>query len=132
MAATHDRVSTRQFAEKAGVSTSTVSKWLRSGKISGRKKSGRWVISISELAKLDSEKSTQAKSEAIASPVTAPASGKGHVYTIAQFSEMTYLTEYGVLKWLREGKLNGAVDANGEKGVDATSLENPFVSRLVR
>jgi hypothetical protein len=45
---------------------------------------------------------------------------------------MTYLTEYGVRLWLKQGRLDGAVDAQGNLRVNATSLEKPLVKRLVR
>ena len=117
-------LSTGEFAKKAGVSTSTVSKWLRDGKIRGEKKKGRWVISESELAGLEKEPQ--------AGPGARSPKASDQVLTIEQFSAMTYLTEFGVRKWLKQGRLKPAVDPSGNAGVDAANLENPLIKRLVR
>ena len=45
---------------------------------------------------------------------------------------MTYLTEKGVMEWLRHGLLKGQQDAKGEWQVDASNLEVSNVKRLVR
>ena len=37
-------LTTREFAERTGLSVSTVSQYLRDGKIEGKKESGRWMI----------------------------------------------------------------------------------------
>ena len=127
-------LSTREFAGKIGVSPSTVTKWLRSGKIRGRKRNGRWQIPPQELSQFKiqpmksppSEQRLQTKSQA------AESTASQSVLTIAQFSEMTYLTEFGVKKWLKQGRLVRAVDGFGNPGVDAVNLENPLIKRLIR
>ena len=53
-------------------------------------------------------------------------------YNISDFAEMTYLTENGVMHWLKQGRLTGQRDSNGEWQVDAANLEVPDVKRLVR
>jgi len=53
-------------------------------------------------------------------------------FSIAEFADMTYLTENGVRQWLRQGLLKGRQDAKGEWQIDASNLEVPNVKRLVR
>ncbi len=53
-------------------------------------------------------------------------------YSVSEFSKMTYLTVNGVNKWLKEGKLNGEKDENGNWLVDAASLNLPNMKRLIR
>lgn len=136
MSTPQNLLTTQAFAKKAGVSTGTVSKWLRSGKINGQKKNGRWLISEDEIAKSASPQKTRkqtppkAKSEAASKPA-APQS-KGSAYSVEAFSEMTYLTEYGVKLWLKNGKLISAMDDAGQLAVDAASLDQPHIKRLLR
>ena len=61
-------------------------------------------------------------------PKKTPAQTK-KTFSVAEFSEITYLTQKGVNDWLKQGKLNG------EKGnwlVDAESLQLPFMKKLIR
>ena len=53
-------------------------------------------------------------------------------FSVAEFADMTYLTEYGVMRWLKEGKLKGQRDEKGAWQIDASNLEVPNVKRLVR
>jgi ABC-type phosphate transport system substrate-binding protein len=53
-------------------------------------------------------------------------------FSIAEFADMTYLTEYGVMQWLKQGKLKGQQNEKGDWQVDASNLEVPNVKRLVR
>ena len=53
-------------------------------------------------------------------------------FSVAQFADMTYLTENGVMHWLRQGLLKGQQNAKGAWQVDASNLEVPNVKRLVR
>jgi excisionase family DNA binding protein len=129
-------LTTREFARKAGVSTGTVSKWLRQGTIIGEKKGGKWSISASELSKV-----TQGAG-APSPPSERPASGppaaskntnsKSKSYTIQEFSDMTYLTPWGVEKWLKEGRLIKAMDDDGQMKVDGSNLDKQDIKRLLR
>lgn len=137
MPGSQDHLSTQEFAKKAGVSASTVSKWLRTNKITGQKKSGKWIISPSELSKVTSSpqsgnapKSSRAASLKV-SPSSKPKSGTKN-YTIEEFSEMTYLTAYGVEKWLKEGRLASVSDDFGQPMVSADNLDQPHVKKLIR
>lgn len=53
-------------------------------------------------------------------------------FSVAEFADMTYLTENGVMQWLKQGLLKGQQDAKGVWQVDASNLEVPKVKRLVR
>ncbi len=136
MSGSKDFLTTTEFAKKAGVSTSTVSKWLRTQKITGEKKGGKWAISADEMAKVSSAApiaktaDTQKKSPATGAPTKSKAGAKS--YSIKEFSDLTYLTEFGVEKWLKQGRLVPAQDASGQPRVDASSLDSPAVKRLIR
>ena len=60
---------------------------------------------------------------------TAPAA-KAH--SLAEFVNMTYLTENGVKAWLKQGRLSGRQNKAGEWMIDAANLDAPYVKRLVR
>ena len=146
-------LTTGEFASKIGISTSTVSKLIRENKISAEKKSGKWLISpdqlkakaIRELRKSGkkpagkkTEKSTS-KQTASRKPVSAkkeaPATSKktaNKTYTIAEFASLTYLTEFGVQEWLKEGRLTGRQAPGGEWKIEAANLEAPAFKHLVR
>ena len=126
----------QEFADKAGVSSGTVSKWLRNGIINGQKKSGKWSIDAAELAKV-TDKGGKSSTAAKAGPSSSKPQPQINVrsaksYSIQEFSEMTYLTEFGVRKWLKEGRLEKALDSQGNVRVDGANLEKPHVKRLVR
>lgn len=134
-------LTTQQFAQKAGVSASTVSKWIRMEKIKGEKKGGKWFIPEAEISNISatspqkdiSEKvpaAPQNKRDVAARSTTPKAGAKS--YSIREFSDLTYLTEYGVEKWLKEGRLTPAADGAGRLRVDASNLDHPAVKRLVR
>ena len=136
MSGSQDFLTTQEFAEKAGVSAGTVSKWLRKEKIKGRKKGGKWMIDASEISRVSSQspqknEAAQQKRKPAATQSPKPVTG-GKSYTIKEFSELTYLTEYGVEKWLKEGRLAAAADGSVEPRVDASNLELPAVKRLLR
>jgi hypothetical protein len=119
----------QQFAEKARISSSTVQKWLRTGKIKGIKQNGKWMIATEQLTatshKIEPGQTRIAqKSDA---PVTRAAG-----YSVEEFSAMTYLTLSGVERYLKEGRLSGARDAAGYWRIDPESLEMPNIQHLLR
>ncbi len=136
MSQSQDFLTTQGFAKKAGVSASTVSKWLRSGKIDGQKKNGRWLIAENEISKVatSQKKHTHVATQPKATPDPKPAVSQsgGSTYSVEAFSQITYLTEYGVKLWLRTGRLISAMDDSGRPGVDASSLDQPHIKRLLR
>jgi excisionase family DNA binding protein len=141
MSGSKDSLTTQQFALKAGVSTSTVSKWIRTEKIKGEKKGGKWLIPAAEISKISptpppksipgKATATPQKNKPAGAPSPTPKTGVKS-YSIKEFSDLTYLTEFGVEKWLREGRLLSAADGSGEPRVDASNLDRPAVKRLVR
>jgi hypothetical protein len=151
MAKKDQYLTTGEFASKAGIPTSSVTKLIREGKIKAEKKSGKWMISPDQLkAKAGQGSHKPGKKTAAEKPVTSagkkttvnkpppaqrdkPAKAQaGKMYTVAEFAGMTYLTEFGVKEWLQQGRLTGQQVAGGEWQVDAASLELPAVKRLVR
>jgi len=136
MSKSDNYLTAQAFAQKAGVSAATVSKWLRDGTILGKKINGKWSISADELAKVTQSgktKKTPSKAPAADPKPQAPKPASGaKSYSVREFSAMSYLTEFGVQKWLKEGRLKKVVDAAGQLRVDGSSLEDPHVKRLLR
>jgi hypothetical protein len=148
MAKKDQYLTTGEFASKAGLTTSSVTKLIRDGKIKAEKKSGKWMISPDQLdskavqgSKKPGKKTgnSAGKKTAVNKPAPTqqdkPAKAKttaGKMYAVAEFAGMTYLTEFGVKEWLKQGRLTGQQAAGGEWQVDAANLEVPDVKRLVR
>ncbi len=141
-------LTTGEFASKIGISTASVSKLIRDGKINAQKKSGKWMISPDQLqvpavkALSKSGKKAGLKKAAKAAPAK-PASAEKKVpaadkkstekaYTIAEFATLTYLTEFGVREWLKIGRLAGRQAPGGEWLIDAANLQLPSLKHLVR
>ena len=132
-------LSTQEFAKKAGVSASTVSKWLRSGKLKGKKQSGKWMIEADELNAVAGtksheprEKSAIKKAAAKSEAAKPEANSYGKTLSVEEFSAMTYLTEFGIHKWVKEGKLSSTRDGSGQPRINASNLENPSMKHLIR
>ncbi|MCB2170859.1 MAG: helix-turn-helix domain-containing protein [Deltaproteobacteria bacterium] len=121
-------LTTKEFASRSGMTVAQVTKLLRENKIRGEKQSGRWMIPASALKTGDSP-SPPAKTKAKQPAQTAR---KSATYSLSEFSAMTYLTEAGVVRWLKEGRLQGHQSPRGEWQIDAASLENPYVKNLLR
>jgi hypothetical protein len=138
MTAPKEMLTSQKFAERAGVSASTVSKWLKSGKVKGVKQSGKWMISTDQLAGPDHAKPAQVPATPAASKAataTAPAAkpvATGRAYSVEEFSAMTYLTTYGVERFLKEGRLTGHKDENGKWSVDHSNVDLPSIRHLLR
>ncbi len=130
----HDRyLSTRQYSELSGIPIASVTKLLRQGKIKGDKFKGKWLISESEIKKDDFSRKTRDKTTKSALPANRqPKTAKQQYYSIEQFSEMTYLTPVGVLKWLKNGRLTGKFDEGGTWKVDSRNLESACMKNLIR
>lgn len=76
---------------------------------------------------------TRAKKAAAPKKKATPSSAKAtKSFSIAEFADMTYLTENGVKEWLHQGLLKGQQNAGGEWQIEASNLEVPNVKRLVR
>lgn len=141
MPETKELLSSQEFAKRAGVSPSTISKWLRSGKIEGSKQGGKWMISADQLNKTPNAassntnpKQAHATGAGAVKPAGSPSAGKPHkkAYTIEEFSSITYLTPFGVERYLKEKRLSGTRNESGQWQIDGANLENPAIQRLVR
>jgi hypothetical protein len=151
MAKKSELLTSSEFSSKAGISATAVSKLIRDGKIKAVKKSGKWMIDPDQLkakavtkatkkskpsAKKKPAKSAPKKTTAKAKKLSAsntekpPAAPK--TFTIAEFVEMTYLTEKGVSEWLKTGLLTGQQDDRGIWQISVANLEVPNVKRLLR
>jgi hypothetical protein len=121
----------KEFASRSGLTASQVTKMLREKKIKGEKKSGKWMIPASELP---TGGGASAPAKPKKAPTQKPAAPAGNLkaYSIAAFSRMTYLTETGVTRWLKQGRLQGRQNADGQWTIDAASLELPGIKHLLR
>lgn len=119
-------MTTAQFSSATGTPVKTITKWLREGKLKGTKKSGKWAIPADQVNTLPTDESPQPKTE------TGGADIVNQTYSVAEFGDMTYLTQFGVSEWLRRGILTGHLDADGNWQVDATNLESDRIKRLLR
>jgi excisionase family DNA binding protein len=135
------KLTTREFAERTGLSVSTVSKYIRDGKIKGNKESGRWMIPEDQIGRVresDSGPSAPPSAEksnkpaASAEPKAEKPSPGGKSYTVEEFSHLTFLTPKGVVKYLKEGILDGTKGEGDQWRVAGDSLENPQIAHLIR
>jgi len=129
-------LTTGEFSTLTGISASVIGRMLREGKLKGIKSSGKWKIPESELQSkiIQSKKKggAQAGLKTSQEPAQPDISPAGKTYTVSEFAEMTYLTEYGVEQWLKSGRLTGQRNEQGEWLVDARNLKNPQFKRLIR
>jgi hypothetical protein len=116
----------KEFASRSGLPVAQVTKMLRENKIEGHKQSGKWMIPASALENTGEAPPPAAPQKA------APAKTASQSMSISEFSAKTYLTEVGVIQWLKKGRLKGTRTAGGEWRVDAASLELPAVKHLLR
>ena len=76
---------------------------------------------------------TPAKKAAAPKKKATPKSAKAtKSFSVAEFADMTFLTENGVKQWLQQGLLKGQQGARGDWQIEASNLEIPNVKRLVR
>jgi len=126
-------LTTAEYSKKTGLATSTVARMLREGKLRGEKRGGKWAIFAREIENSGVE-NKQPNVQPPASPPSVsnnpPSSAK--TYDIETFCRLTYLTENGVRKWLKDGRLTGSIDSDGNMKVDASNLERTDFKRLVR
>lgn len=74
-----------------------------------------------------------AKKAAAPKKKTTPQSAKAaKSFSVAEFADLTYLTENGVMQWLQQGLLKGQQDPKGNWQVEASNLEVANVKRLIR
>jgi excisionase family DNA binding protein len=162
MAQQSSSLSTREFSELTGIAVSTVNRLLREGKIKGVKTAGKWKIDKTEMTakaiqtilkpsskeaapgKIDRMAANKDKAQESRVPTgefsvaadkkaTSGTSADGaQTYSVTEFSSLTYLTEYGVLEFLKKGRLQGVKDEKGQWRLGADNLRNPGMRHLLR
>ena len=150
MAKKTDSLTTSQFSEMTGIPVSKITKMVRQGKIKGAKQAGRWMIEKNQLnakavqaltenapsaTKPAAAKPTKSKSKTASAPKPSkavPTVSSKKTYTISEFAALTFLTDHGVMQWLKNGRLRGHQDEKGTWQVEASNLERPHVKHLVR
>ena len=135
-------LTSREFSDKTGIPVATVNRLLREGKIKGAKASGKWLIDRGEL----SAKAVQALSKTADRPVSSKPAPKSiekkgkkrqpkptdKTYSVAEFSSLTYLTEGGVVEYIKKGRLKGVKDEQGNWQLSHENLQNPHIHHLIR
>jgi len=121
----------KEFASRSGLSVSHVTKMLREKKLKGHKESGKWMIPADALKDAGQAPAPAEPQKAAPTKTTQPSSAAQSM-SVSEFSAKTYLTETGVIRWLKNGRLKGTLTSGGEWQVDAASLELPTVKHLLR
>ena len=132
MTDTAKTLTTTEFAKRCGRSASTITKMLRQGRLKGEKRGGRWAIFETELAGFAESAETADTMPARPDQKTTTSQAEDKKYPIETFVKMTYLTEKGVRQFLRNGRLSGSIDDNGQWVVDADNLQRPGIKHLIR
>ena len=138
------KLSTREFSDATGIPVSSVSRLLREGRFKGTKVSGKWLIDQSEVNSVElkaflKEKPAGAvgryrqvqKSPGKKEKKTAPEHTR-QSYSVAEFSDRTFLTARGVEEFLRQGRLQGFRDEEGNWRLGPENLQNPNIRHLIR
>ncbi len=97
--------------------------------VKAKKATARAKKTASQAKKAPAPPKKAATPEKKATPKPAKAA---KFFSVAEFAAMTYLTENGVMQWLKQGLLKGKQDEKGDWQVEASNLEVPNVKRLVR
>jgi len=97
---------------------------LKKGKSAPKKKPPKSAPKKAAVAKKPGPSKKTKPAKATASAAKA--------YSLAEFVNMTYLTENGVKAWLKQGRLSGRQNKTGEWMIDAANLDASDVKRLVR
>jgi len=124
-------LTTKEFASRSGLAVTQVTKLLREKKLAGEKQAGKWVIPESALPSPGGTSPTPQRNTKPPAK-SAQTSRSSSAYSVSEFSAMTYLTEAGVARWLKQGRLQGTQSPGGEWQVDAASLELPCIKNLLR
>ncbi len=133
MAENEKTLTTGEFSQLTGIAVSTITKMLRQGEIRGEKHGRIWAVSKSELQNAAVvTKKDRGKLSAGLGPIFDRPSNTGDTYDVETFAQMTYLTEKGIRRWIKNGRLSGSTDAGGKVRVNATNLDRPELQHLVR
>ncbi|MGD9333137.1 MAG: hypothetical protein PVJ53_17615 [Desulfobacterales bacterium] len=124
-------LSTKAFASRSGLTVNQVTRMLRQKKIKGHKRSGRWMIPEGELP-TGGLAAPPVESKPLSRAQSASQTQAGAHYSVTEFSAMTYLTEAGVIRWLKQGRLQGTRSPGGEWQISAANLELPTLKHLLR
>ena len=129
-------MSTRELSTLTGLSISKITNMLRSGKIKGEKKSGKWRIYKNDLRNqfpnlTPSNKSSEIRTQTMGENGPKP-SASGASLSISEFSKLTYLTNFGVLSFIKKGILKGFQDEHGDWRIKADALNSPNIKHLIR
>lgn len=122
----------KEFSTRTGIPVSTVTKMLRSGQITGKKSSGKWIIPQDQLYSKAVESIAPPSNIPDMTIVSSKKESQKPTYSVSEFSRKTYLTEFGIEKWLKIGKIKGHKDTKGIWKVDAESLDLPVLKHLLR
>jgi len=149
-------MTTKEFSEKTGMSVKMIGKWLRSGRLEGIKEKRKWMIPESELNKINSksepgsnskkntqkiskqaEKTVPKKAEKTVSKKADSKKEKTEksakqFYTVKEFSEITFLTEFGVKQWVKKGDLAGKLDKSGQWLISKSNIDIVRKKNLLR
>ena len=162
MARQSSSLSTREFSELTGIAISTVNRLLRKGKSKGVKTAGKWKIDKTEMTakaiqaivkpsgkqaapdKIDRVAKKKDKAQGAGVPaddflasadkkaISGTSTDGAPTLSIIEFSKLTYLTEYGVLEFLKKGLLQGVRDNKGQWRLGTDNLQNPGIRHLLR
>lgn len=139
MAKKPKKMTTREFSRLSGLSMSAVTQMIRQGEIQAVKAAGRWQIPEDQLrapaVQAAAGKKPAGAAKKPSPPKKAPAASApktGDRLSVGDFSARTYLTEHGVVQYLKQGRLQGGQDENGQWWVDAANLQNPSLHHLLR
>jgi excisionase family DNA binding protein len=126
-------LTTAEFSQATGITVSTITRMLRQGRIRGEKRNGKWAIGESELQNPTIiPRKKHGETSADLGPIFDIPATPGKAYDVETFATMTYLTEQGVRRWLKTGRLSGSIGAGGKALVEATNLGRPEFKHLVR
>ena len=135
-------ITSREFSDMTGIPVATVNRLLREGMIKGVKASGKWLIDRGEL----NAKAVKVLLKSTDRPVSSKPAKKSidkkvkrqryktteKILSVAEFSSLTYLTEGGVIEFIKKGRLQGVKDDNGNWQMSSENLQNPNIHHLIR
>lgn len=128
-------LSTKEFSNITGLPISVITKMLRAGQLIGEKNSGKWVIFKDQrqpISSLNPPHCPGTDKNALPITLVSTSESLNKNYSISEFSQITYLTEFGVREWLKIGKIKGHMDEKGCWRVDAENLKLPILQHLLR
>ena len=142
MAKKSSYLTSRGLSDITGIPVQTVNRLLREGRIKGVKASGKWRIDRGELnAEVVKALSKTAGRQESPRPASQELRKKENnhlsqsarqTYSVAEFSSLTYLTEAGVVEFIKKGRLQGVKDDKGNWLLGHENLQNPKIHHLIR